>query len=97
MPCHAHTHTDRHDWTVNRCGKQVRYVIDYYSGREDEPGVPVFHADIRPALDSPGALVDRVRMGMTELWDRWRHPARDATIESSGAGAAGSSNQGAAA
>ncbi|MES1922018.1 hypothetical protein MHBO_003536 [Bonamia ostreae] len=22
---------DRHDWTVDRCGKEVRYVIDYYS------------------------------------------------------------------
>jgi cytochrome c heme-lyase len=21
---------DRHDWTVDRCGKEVRYVIDYY-------------------------------------------------------------------
>ncbi len=20
----------RHDWTVDRCGKEVRYVIDYY-------------------------------------------------------------------
>lgn len=22
---------DRHDWTVNRCGKEVEYIIDYYS------------------------------------------------------------------
>ncbi|MCJ1296943.1 hypothetical protein MMC34_008512, partial [Xylographa carneopallida] len=22
---------DRHDWVVDRCGKEVRYVIDYYS------------------------------------------------------------------
>lgn len=21
---------DRHDWTVDRCGKEVRYIIDYY-------------------------------------------------------------------
>ena len=22
---------DRHDWTVDRCGKEVEYVIDYYA------------------------------------------------------------------
>jgi hypothetical protein len=21
---------DRHDWVVDRCGKEVRYIIDYY-------------------------------------------------------------------
>ena len=21
---------DRHDWIIDRCGKEVRYVIDYY-------------------------------------------------------------------
>ena len=25
---------DRHDWIVDRCGKHVRYVIDYYDGGE---------------------------------------------------------------
>ncbi|KAJ3192158.1 holocytochrome c synthase, partial [Irineochytrium annulatum] len=30
---------DRHDWTIDRCGQRVRYVIDYYSGH-DEPGSP---------------------------------------------------------
>ncbi len=24
---------DRHDWLVDRCGREVRYVIDFYSGR----------------------------------------------------------------
>jgi len=23
---------DRHDWVVDRCGKDVRYVLDYYQG-----------------------------------------------------------------
>ena len=22
---------DRHDWTVDRCGEEVRYIIDYYA------------------------------------------------------------------
>ena len=28
---------DRHDWIVDRCGKEVRYIIDYYDGDLD-PG-----------------------------------------------------------
>lgn len=52
---------DRHDWTVDRCGKEVRYVIDYYGGTAEE-GQGVFHVDVRPALDSPFALIDRIRM-----------------------------------
>lgn len=53
---------DRHDWTIDRCGKSVRYVIDYYGGDEVEvDGSPVFYCDVRPALDSPGAFVDRAK------------------------------------
>ena len=28
---------DRHDWIVDRCGKQVRYIIDYYDGGNVDP------------------------------------------------------------
>jgi len=53
---------DRHDWVVDRCGQDVRYIIDFYSGAP-QPGVPAsMHLDVRPALDSLGALVDRLRM-----------------------------------
>jgi cytochrome c heme-lyase len=67
---------DRHDWVVDRCGKQVRYVIDFYSGPqafvEDGPpgpgaapnlvgAPPSIHLDVRPAL-TVGGLFDRVRM-----------------------------------
>jgi cytochrome c heme-lyase len=63
---------DRHDWIVNRCGKQVRYVIDFYPGHR-MPGVPVaFHIDARPALDSVGAVVDRfIRMPLHNLKKRF--------------------------
>ena len=60
---------DRHDWVVDRCGQEVRYVIDYYSGY-DEPDAPVFHVDVRPALDSPSAFVDRARMSFQNIYDR---------------------------
>ncbi|KAJ3211454.1 pre-mRNA-splicing factor syf1 [Entophlyctis luteolus] len=61
---------DRHDWTVSRCGRDVRYVIDYYSGH-DEPESPVFNVDVRPALDSPSAVFDRVREFGSILWGKF--------------------------
>ncbi|KAI9176170.1 holocytochrome c synthase [Blastocladiella emersonii ATCC 22665] len=51
---------DRHDWFVDRCGREVRYVIDYYAG-PDEGDQPVFFLDVRPAIDSPSAAFDRMR------------------------------------
>jgi cytochrome c heme-lyase len=55
---------DRHDWFVDRCGREVRYVIDYYSGDKDT----TFHVDVRPALDSPSAIFDRVRQSFSDFF-----------------------------
>ncbi|CAN0397078.1 unnamed protein product [Pylaiella littoralis] len=56
---------DRHDWVVKRAdGTEARYVIDFYAGKPP-PGstMPVaMHLDVRPALDSVDAAVDRTRM-----------------------------------
>jgi cytochrome c heme-lyase len=64
---------DRHDWIVDRCGTEVRYIIDYYH----DPKLPVDQAlpaqhdlsaktqiilEVRPALDSSTAAFDRLRM-----------------------------------
>ncbi|KAK0563305.1 Cytochrome c1 heme lyase [Tilletia horrida] len=53
---------DRHDWIVDRCGVQVRYIIDFYTGRPtvaartSPTGGPAqnlaFYLDVRPAPDS---------------------------------------------
>ncbi|KAG7391932.1 putative ATP-dependent RNA helicase ddx49 [Phytophthora pseudosyringae] len=52
---------DRHDWIVDRDGKDVRYVIDFYSG-QPEPNRPLsVYLDVRPALDSVEGAVDRLR------------------------------------
>jgi cytochrome c heme-lyase len=54
---------DRHDWFVDRDGQEIRYVIDFYAVPQDSAStgrVPV-HMDVRPALDSPAALLDRIQ------------------------------------
>lgn len=63
---------DRHDWVVNRNGKNVRYIIDYYDGgmNEDETDA-VVHLDVRPALDSPGAVYDRCKVAAMRWKYRW--------------------------
>ena len=50
-----------------RCGKEVRYVIDYYDG-DLKPGSHKFaKLDVRPALDSLDAVWDRMKIA----WYRW--------------------------
>lgn len=53
---------DRHDWLVDRCGTQIRYVIDFYSGKPDpsRPNNMAFHLDVRPALDDWDGVKTRV-------------------------------------
>eukprot|EP00624_Nannochloropsis_granulata_P003373 evm.model.NODE_27169_length_92994_cov_27.080458.13 len=67
---------DRHDWVVQRPdGTEVRYIIDYYhddaaakdnkipQGLHDKEAVKSISVDVRPALDSVHAVIDRgVRM-----------------------------------
>lgn len=60
---------DRHDWIVDRCGKEVRYIIDYYDGGMPDEHYKFALLDVRPAMDSPGNLYDRARVC---LW-RWKH------------------------
>jgi len=57
---------DRHDWVVNRCGEEVRYIIDYYSypGDEDEE---MYTIDARPAPSNLGNILDRARVGFRKL------------------------------
>lgn len=61
---------DRHDWVVDRAGEEVRYVIDYYHdddgkdkdtlpGLRDKDTIQSIKIDVRPALDSFGAFLDR--------------------------------------
>lgn len=59
---------DRHDWIVDRCGKEVRYVIDYYDGGTiDKDNYTFTLYDVRPAMDSFGNIWDRMKVA----WLRW--------------------------
>jgi len=56
---------DRHDWIVDRCGKEVRYVIDYYRhySTDNSPNkYQVAILGVRPALNSLEALWDRSKV-----------------------------------
>ena len=70
---------DRHDWYVEDTngGEPRRYVIDFYEGKEtpvvqqqkQSPSImkpPSMYIDVRPALDTPGAAVDRIVMAARE-------------------------------
>ena len=58
---------DRHDWVVDRNGKEVRYVIDYYDGGKVNKDYEFALLDVRPALDSFEAVKDRMKVA---IW-RW--------------------------
>lgn len=53
------------------CG--ARYVIDFYNAAPVASAPVAMHLDVRPALDSPGALWDRLRMQARWVRSgRWR-------------------------
>jgi len=53
---------DRHDWIVDRCGKDVRYVIDYYDGGMPDNNFKFAILDVRPAFDSFENVWDRMKV-----------------------------------
>ncbi|KAL1512218.1 hypothetical protein AB1Y20_005481 [Prymnesium parvum] len=59
---------DRHDWVLDRCGKEVNYLIDFYQGKQ-QSGKPVaMHIDARPAGDDLSGVWDRIRLPFIKLW-----------------------------
>lgn len=73
---------DRHDWMVDRCGTEVRYLIDFYRGRAAR-GVPAdltpMYLDARPAADDVSGAWDRVRLPFVEAWSSLRQMLPAAT------------------
>ena len=59
---------DRHDWIIDRCGRDVRYIIDYYDGgKVNKTNYQFTLLDVRPAFDSTTAYWDRMKVA----WWRW--------------------------
>ena len=64
LACSYELPFDRHDWIIDRCGQQVRYVIDYYGCEpQSDNSVPIY-LDVRPALDSFTAVWDRMKVAV---------------------------------
>jgi cytochrome c heme-lyase len=62
---------DRHDWVVERCGKKIDYVIDFYSGKAGEGDASIgrslnFYLDVRPKLNSWDGI--KMRIARTFGW-----------------------------
>ncbi|BES96225.1 cytochrome [Nesidiocoris tenuis] len=64
---------DRHDWIVDRCGKDVRYIIDYYDGGSPDRNHRFAILDVRPAMDSWENIWDRMKV----FYMRWRYEWED--------------------
>uniref|UniRef100_H2YNW0 Holocytochrome c-type synthase n=1 Tax=Ciona savignyi TaxID=51511 RepID=H2YNW0_CIOSA len=75
---------DRHDWIVDRCGKQVRYIIDYYDGGMVDPETYQFTLlDVRPALDSFTAFWDRSKAAVMR-WTNFNKAGGDSRVYHTG-------------
>ena len=48
---------DRHDWLVDRCGQEIRYIIDYHHGLDERQPYII---DCRPDLTRFSNLMDRI-------------------------------------
>ncbi|XP_030370251.1 cytochrome c-type heme lyase [Scaptodrosophila lebanonensis] len=77
---------DRHDWIVDRCGKDVRYVIDYYDGGLVDKDYRFALLDVRPAMDSFDNVWDRMRV----TYMRWKYELSEKLNTGDGKVSAGS-------
>jgi Cytochrome c/c1 heme lyase len=77
---------DRHDWVVDRDGKEVRYIIDFYKGQQSKnprEHVPMsIYLDVRPAVDSYQAVLDRLSVFYRESTGRPAFARRTENIAS---------------
>lgn len=83
---------DRHDWFVDRGDGQEprRYVIDFYSHDNDSSnnsnGPPRMYLDVRPALDSPEAAADRIKMFVRDAFPALYSLFQNSSSSGSGSG-----------
>ena len=51
---------DTHDWIIDRCGKEIRYHVEYYDAGEAQTG-QFARVAVRPAMDSFENIWDRMK------------------------------------
>jgi cytochrome c heme-lyase len=60
---------DRHDWYIdNGTDHEKRYVLDFYMTENTAMGMPRVEIDVRPALDTPQAFVQRGKRILQDLF-----------------------------
>lgn len=69
---------DRHDWIVDRNGKRVRYVIDFYNGQTIDDIKTGVYLDVRPALTFGGAW-DRLKMQYNIMMQRFARRTQESS------------------
>ena len=70
-------------------------MIDYYSAPDDEQGNPVFSLDVRPAIDSPGAVYERIQEWARVKREAWSNASAEEKAGSPSAAAAAAAATGA--
>jgi hypothetical protein len=63
------------DWSVvsriyRGDGKEVRYVIDFYSGKMDSNASASIHLDVRPAMDDLNSTSHRLQGALGRMYER---------------------------
>ena len=57
---------DRHDWIIDRCGTEQRYIIDFYNGAPVKGALTSIRIDARPALDNSSSVMTMAYMTLLD-------------------------------
>lgn len=57
---------DRHDWFVDRCGTEQRYIIDFYNGAPVKGALTSIRIDARPALENSSSVMAMAYMTLLD-------------------------------
>lgn len=69
---------DTHIWVVNRCGKPVKYLIDFYSGsvkldrgQSQHQAMPVsIFVDVRPKVEDFDSFIEYSKMTLSSIYSK---------------------------
>ena len=81
---------DRHDWIIDRCGQDIKYIIDFYEGsgsynnhsNNNIKKSPTVYLDVRPNMTFNG-IIDRIHLKYDSIFNKEKfhlgkhHPNND--------------------